>query len=291
VSVLSSADIHGRTVTHLRSSGALARLCLPTPGIRDCAPSLQPSEQVLLFEEQFKDRRSEEDVSVEGFEIIDSHFDDEPSSARGSRSTATPSTTSTKVPPHHEPIHEPAVSLAAEASMHHAGPLSDSVGEAALDHVPSENKESATGAAASVLVAPLPAESSNSKSSGGASSGGIDFDAVSRRLTEASARRRATVAALKPYEGKHLVVFCHGYQGSSWDMRLFKNHVALLHPHVQVHASTANENQTEGSQSLRRYSCCCIHADAISHLLTSACMLSVACFCRQISRTWVVVWP
>lgn len=55
---LFSPEIHGRTVNQLRSSGVLTRMCQQIgSGIRDCTPSLQPNEQVVLFEEQFKSHK------------------------------------------------------------------------------------------------------------------------------------------------------------------------------------------------------------------------------------------
>ena len=47
-------------------------------------------------------------------------------------------------------------------------------------------------------------------------------------------------------EDKHVLVFVHGYQGNSWDMRLFKNHLALLFPNHLCMLSSANEGHTEG---------------------------------------------
>mmetsp|Transcript_33699 Transcript_33699/g.81606 ORF Transcript_33699/g.81606 Transcript_33699/m.81606 type:complete len:966 (+) Transcript_33699:70-2967(+) len=47
-------------------------------------------------------------------------------------------------------------------------------------------------------------------------------------------------------ENKHVVVFVHGYQGNSWDMRLFKNHLALLFPNHLFMLSSSNEGHTEG---------------------------------------------
>jgi len=49
------------------------------------------------------------------------------------------------------------------------------------------------------------------------------------------------------YFGMHVVVFVHGFQASSYDMRLIKNSIALLHPQNLYLLSTANENDTEAS--------------------------------------------
>lgn len=54
-------------------------------------------------------------------------------------------------------------------------------------------------------------------------------------------------AKLERFAGKHVVFFVHGYQGNSWDMRLWKNRLSLLFPHVICHLSTANEQSTEGN--------------------------------------------
>mmetsp|Transcript_7818 Transcript_7818/g.24319 ORF Transcript_7818/g.24319 Transcript_7818/m.24319 type:complete len:777 (-) Transcript_7818:77-2407(-) len=45
--------------------------------------------------------------------------------------------------------------------------------------------------------------------------------------------------------GAHIVVLVHGFQGTSFDMRLLKNHIALLHPLAICLCSTANEDDTE----------------------------------------------
>eukprot|EP00471_Norrisiella_sphaerica_P002386 CAMPEP_0184478970 /NCGR_PEP_ID=MMETSP0113_2-20130426/849_1 /TAXON_ID=91329 /ORGANISM="Norrisiella sphaerica, Strain BC52" /LENGTH=943 /DNA_ID=CAMNT_0026856933 /DNA_START=254 /DNA_END=3085 /DNA_ORIENTATION=+ len=47
-------------------------------------------------------------------------------------------------------------------------------------------------------------------------------------------------------DSKHIIVFVHGYQGNSWDMRLFKNHLALLFPNHLFLLSCQNEGHTEG---------------------------------------------
>ncbi|GAB5361246.1 hypothetical protein AAMO2058_000697000 [Amorphochlora amoebiformis] len=47
-------------------------------------------------------------------------------------------------------------------------------------------------------------------------------------------------------EAKHIIVFVHGYQGNSWDMRLFKNHLALIFPDHLFLLSGSNEGHTEG---------------------------------------------
>ena len=48
------------------------------------------------------------------------------------------------------------------------------------------------------------------------------------------------------FKGIHLYVFVHGFQASSYDLRAFKNCVALKHPRVLFLCSTSNEELTEG---------------------------------------------
>jgi pimeloyl-ACP methyl ester carboxylesterase len=48
------------------------------------------------------------------------------------------------------------------------------------------------------------------------------------------------------YQGIHLFVMVHGFQGNSNDMRLLKNNIALLFPEVMFLCSSANEEHTEG---------------------------------------------
>lgn len=51
------------------------------------------------------------------------------------------------------------------------------------------------------------------------------------------------------YGGAHLIVFCHGFQGNSFDMRLLKNNISLLYPETIFLLSTSNEDQTDGEIS------------------------------------------
>jgi pimeloyl-ACP methyl ester carboxylesterase len=44
----------------------------------------------------------------------------------------------------------------------------------------------------------------------------------------------------------HVFVLVHGFQGCSFDMRLFKNNIAVLRPDALFLSSVANENETEG---------------------------------------------
>jgi hypothetical protein len=49
------------------------------------------------------------------------------------------------------------------------------------------------------------------------------------------------------YRGEHVIVLCHGYQGSHWDMRMLKNLLATRCPAAQFLISSANAGRTEGS--------------------------------------------
>ena len=48
------------------------------------------------------------------------------------------------------------------------------------------------------------------------------------------------------YRGRSVYVFVHGFQGNSYDMRMFKNQLALLCPDALCLLSTSNELLTEG---------------------------------------------
>jgi len=45
--------------------------------------------------------------------------------------------------------------------------------------------------------------------------------------------------------GRHLVVFVHGFQGQSHDMRLLRNTLLLLYPSAITYCSKTNETNTE----------------------------------------------
>ena len=45
--------------------------------------------------------------------------------------------------------------------------------------------------------------------------------------------------------GIHLIVLVHGFQGNSFDMRVMKNNISLLHPEALFLCSTRNEAKTE----------------------------------------------
>lgn len=46
-------------------------------------------------------------------------------------------------------------------------------------------------------------------------------------------------------EGIHLVVFVHGFQGNSFDMRLIKNYVSFMYPESMFLCATSNEEMTD----------------------------------------------
>jgi hypothetical protein len=56
-------------------------------------------------------------------------------------------------------------------------------------------------------------------------------------------------SAPKPYRGVHLFVLVHGFQGNSFDMRLFKNNLALVYPDAIFLMSNANEDNTDGDMN------------------------------------------
>lgn len=53
-------------------------------------------------------------------------------------------------------------------------------------------------------------------------------------------------SAPKEYRGVHLFVLVHGFQGNSFDMRLFKNNLALVYPDAIFLVSSSNEDNTDG---------------------------------------------
>ena len=48
------------------------------------------------------------------------------------------------------------------------------------------------------------------------------------------------------YNGMHLFVMAHGFQGSSYDMRILKNAIAIALPEALFLQSTSNEGHTDG---------------------------------------------
>ena len=46
-------------------------------------------------------------------------------------------------------------------------------------------------------------------------------------------------------DGIHLIVFVHGFQGNSFDMRLIKNYVSFMYPESMFLCATSNEDQTD----------------------------------------------
>jgi Putative serine esterase (DUF676) len=52
----------------------------------------------------------------------------------------------------------------------------------------------------------------------------------------------------KTYKGAHLFVLAHGFQGSTFDMRTFKNIISVALPEALFLCSTSNEEgNTEGN--------------------------------------------
>jgi hypothetical protein len=49
------------------------------------------------------------------------------------------------------------------------------------------------------------------------------------------------------YQGDHVIVLCHGYQGSAWDLRRWRNAIAQRCPGALLLLSSANEGVTEQS--------------------------------------------
>ena len=46
--------------------------------------------------------------------------------------------------------------------------------------------------------------------------------------------------------GIHLMVLCHGFQGNSFDLRLFKNNISYLYPDTMFLCASSNEDMTDG---------------------------------------------
>lgn len=47
-------------------------------------------------------------------------------------------------------------------------------------------------------------------------------------------------------EGIHLIVFAHGFQGNSFDMKMIKNYVSFMYPESMFLCATSNEDLTDG---------------------------------------------
>lgn len=52
-----------------------------------------------------------------------------------------------------------------------------------------------------------------------------------------------------PYKGIHLIILVHGFQGNSFDMKLIRNNLSLLHPEALILCSSANEDNTENDMA------------------------------------------
>lgn len=50
----------------------------------------------------------------------------------------------------------------------------------------------------------------------------------------------------QPKKEVHVFVMVHGYQGNNYDMRLFKDNIALRYPDIQFLCSSINEDHTDG---------------------------------------------
>jgi len=48
------------------------------------------------------------------------------------------------------------------------------------------------------------------------------------------------------YKGIHLIVMSHGFQGNSYDLRLFKNNISYLYPDTMFLCASCNEDMTDG---------------------------------------------
>lgn len=59
-------------------------------------------------------------------------------------------------------------------------------------------------------------------------------------------RRAGGFEGVPSYTGMHLFVMCHGFQGSSFDMRNLKNVISISLPDAIFLQSTSNENKTDG---------------------------------------------
>merc|ERR1712013_54495 len=77
----------------------------------------------------------------------------------------------------------------------------------------------------------------------GASSPGLDFKKLNLKKSKSKGKSKNHSC-----KGKHVVVLVHGYQGNSWDMRMFRNHLLAQCPHDLFLMSEANESEgaTEG---------------------------------------------
>jgi len=45
--------------------------------------------------------------------------------------------------------------------------------------------------------------------------------------------------------GIHLIILVHGFQGNSYDMKLIRNNLSMLHPEALILCSSSNEENTE----------------------------------------------
>merc|ERR1712060_682678 len=78
----------------------------------------------------------------------------------------------------------------------------------------------------------------------------IEDDNDKKAAKKAKKKKKRDYAKETDHEcvGKHLFVLVHGYQGNSWDMRMFRNHLLVKCPNDLFLMSESNENEgnTEG---------------------------------------------
>ncbi len=83
----------------------------------------------------------------------------------------------------------------------------------------------------------------------------ILFEEIYIKELEDEAKMKITMEEIEKtfqiteYKGVHLIVLCHGFQGNSYDMRLFKNNISIVYPETLFLCSTSNEDTTDGEIS------------------------------------------
>lgn len=226
-----SAEVHNRVVRVVRRSGAVTSL--PPLPIMDTEPIWQPENQVVVFEEAYsQDMLSNVYASVpDGALAIkdEAHF--EPG-AGPMDAWAAVDVVPTAVRKRSDAMAHYTVASATRSSAL-SSPLvvlDESVSESSLpsDRTLSEPSRSHRDSESSVpgsadgiedSMSSLSISSPNKSASQSSAS-------VSRPATSTPQRRKAKPLNLRRdaahYEGKHVFVFVHGYQGNSWDMRMIK---------------------------------------------------------------------
>jgi len=73
------------------------------------------------------------------------------------------------------------------------------------------------------------------------------FNLISQDSAAGSTKIRRPIKIKQPFKGCHVIVLVHGYQGSAWDMRLFRNHLQVLLEHTDAEplflCSSVNEQK------------------------------------------------